>query len=69
MTTRKESVFPQSEHQLEPLVVSHPTARRLLDVGATKYWRLVKAGEIETIELGRRSMAKYASVKRAAGVA
>ena len=66
MTTRKESVFSQRDNQLEPLLVSHPTARRLLDVGRTKYWELVKAGQIETVSLGRRSVAKYSSLKRLA---
>lgn len=35
----------------------------MLGIGNTKYWRLVKAGVIETVQLGARTMATYASVE------
>ena len=47
-------------------MVSHVTARRLLDVQKTKYWQLVKDGKIEITEVGNSTMAKYASLKRLA---
>jgi hypothetical protein len=56
------------EDDFEPLLVPHPRAQKLLNIGHTKYWELVKAGEVEVIDVGKRSMAKYRSLKRLAGV-
>jgi len=52
--------------ELKPLLVSGPRARKLLDIGNTKYWHLVKRGDIETVEVGGRKMAVYASIERLA---
>jgi hypothetical protein len=51
---------------VKPLLVSGSNARKLLDIGNTKYWALVKAGSIETVEVGGRKMAVYASLERLA---
>lgn len=48
---------------LEPLTVSAQTAQRLLDIGNTKFWLLVKEGRIELTEVGRRRMVIYQSLK------
>lgn len=50
----------------EPLLVTGPQARRMLGVGNTKYWELVKAGKIQTVELGGRKMPTYESLKKLA---
>jgi hypothetical protein len=50
----------------EPLLLPGPVARRLLGIGNTKYWALIKAGKIEVVELGGRKMPTYASVKKLA---
>lgn len=50
----------------KPLTVSGPQARRLLNVGNTKFWALVKSGAIETVEIGNRKMVVYASLERLA---
>ncbi|HUB48342.1 MAG TPA: hypothetical protein VMB73_25480 [Acetobacteraceae bacterium] len=55
-----------SDTMQKPLLVSGPTARRLIGVGNTKFWSLVKAGAIETVEVGGRKMVKYASLERLA---
>ncbi|WP_297490110.1 hypothetical protein [Acidocella sp.] len=55
-----------SETSLKPLLVSGSTARRLLDVANTKYWELVKAGAIETVNVGGRKMVVYSSLERVA---
>jgi hypothetical protein len=55
------------KYDREPLLVSHPRARILIDVGATKYRELIKDGIIETVQVGRTSMAKYGSIKRLVG--
>jgi len=47
----------------KPLLVSNTKAKQLIDVGNTKYWELVKAGKIKTVEVGGRSMAVYASLE------
>jgi hypothetical protein len=48
---------------LEPLLVKHQQARVILGYGNTKYWELVKAGEIEVVGKGAMSRATYASIK------
>jgi hypothetical protein len=52
--------------EMEPLLVTGPVARKLIGVGNTKYWEIVKAGQIETVELGGRKMVVYASLKKLA---
>lgn len=47
----------------KPLLVSNTKAKQLIDVGNTKYWELVKAGKIKTVDVGGRSMAVYASLE------
>jgi hypothetical protein len=47
----------------KPFVVSGPRARKLLDVGNTKYWKLVKDGKIRLVNVGKRRMATYASLE------
>ena len=50
---------------LEPILVNVQTAQHLLGVGNTKFWRLVKQGQIEVTSFsGGRTMVKYASLKR-----
>jgi hypothetical protein len=41
--------------ELEPILVSVPTAKRLLDIGNTKVRAIVKAGKVD-IGTGRRSV-------------
>jgi hypothetical protein len=47
----------------KPLLVTNTKAKKLIDVGNTKYWELVKAGKIKIVEVGGRSMAVYASLE------
>jgi hypothetical protein len=47
----------------KPLLVSNTQAKRAIGVGNTKYWELVKAGKIKTVDVGGRSMAVYASLE------
>lgn len=50
----------------QPILVSTTTAKRLLDIGNSKFWDLVKAGKIElTDSIGRR-MVIYRSLERLA---
>ena len=52
--------------EIEPLLVTGPVARKLLGIGNTKYWELVKTGKVAVVELGGRKMATYASLKELA---
>lgn len=48
----------------KPILVSGPTARKLIDVGNTKFWDLVKSGQIEMVNVGGRRMVVYASLEK-----
>jgi hypothetical protein len=52
--------------EMEPLLVTGPVARKLIGVGNTKYWELVKAGKVKLVDVGGRRMATYASLKELA---
>ncbi|MSP02561.1 MAG: hypothetical protein EXR07_16155 [Acetobacteraceae bacterium] len=52
--------------EMEPLLVTGPVARKLIGVGNTKYWQLVKSGKVTLVEVGGRRMATYASLKELA---
>lgn len=45
-----------------PLSVSIKEARRLLGIGNTTLWELIKDGRIETAKIGRRRLVIYASL-------
>jgi hypothetical protein len=47
----------------KPLLVSAPKARKIIDVGNTKFWELVKSGKIKMAEVGGRRMVVYASLE------
>lgn len=49
---------------LEPLLVRHQQAQDMLGLGATKYWQLVRDGEIEVVGTGAMSRAVYSSIKQ-----
>jgi hypothetical protein len=49
--------------EIKPLLVNNQTARKLIGVGNTKYWELVKAGQIKLVDVGGRKLAVYASLE------
>jgi len=50
--------------ELEPLFVKTTTAKKLLDVGNTKFWQLVKDGRIKLVEIGEgHRQVDYSSLK------
>jgi hypothetical protein len=67
-TVVEDSTRKSGGHDTEPWLMPHPKAMRLLSVKPTKYRELRRSGVIECVDLGRSSMAKTASVKRAAGI-
>jgi hypothetical protein len=48
----------------ELLLVRHQRAQDMLRYGQTKYWQLVRQGEIEVVGKGAMSRAVYSSLKR-----
>jgi hypothetical protein len=51
---------------MKPLLVPQPVGRKLIGVGNTKWFELVKAGKIDVVEVGGRKMATYESLERLA---
>jgi hypothetical protein len=47
----------------KPLFVPSPRGRKLIGVGNTKWWSLVKDGKIKMVKVGKRRMAIYASLE------
>ncbi len=66
--TKQRQRHPYDDNR-DPFTVPHLTAQRLLGVKHTKYWELVKSGEIEVIAIGKSTMAKFSSLKRLAEIA
>jgi hypothetical protein len=52
-----------SSKESKPLLVPNPTAMKILGVGNTKYWELVKQQRIKLVQLNGRKMAVYASLE------
>jgi hypothetical protein len=50
--------------ELKPILVKAVTARRLLDIGNDKFWRMVKAGKIRMVDIGYGArMVDYKSIE------
>jgi excisionase family DNA binding protein len=47
----------------KPLAVSVKTACKLVGVGNTTMWALIKSGRVQTISIGRRRLVIYASLE------
>ena len=45
-----------------PLLVRHSEAQRLLGIGPSNYFKMVRAGTIRVVGRGRQSRALYSSV-------
>ncbi len=56
--------FCDPNKKSSPLLVSGPEARRLLDIGKTKYFALLKSKVLETVLVGRRRHVIYVSLQR-----
>jgi hypothetical protein len=49
--------------EAEPFLIRHAEAQRLLGLGSSHYFGLVRAGRIKVVGRGRLSRALYGSVK------
>jgi hypothetical protein len=54
--------FPNAA--VKPLAVSVNTARRLLGIGNTLMWELIKDKRVETTSIGRRRLVIFASLEK-----
>jgi len=63
----RPSQHPSSDPPSTPLLVAVPTAARLLGIGTTLAWDLVRSGDIPSVKLGRRVLVPRASLERLVG--
>lgn len=49
--------------EIEPLTVTVAEAKRITGIGHTTLYRLIAAGELKTVKIGRRTLVTYASIK------
>jgi excisionase family DNA binding protein len=52
---------------MEKLLVSIIDAAKVLSIGRTSIYELIRSGELETRKMGRRRLITAASIKRLAG--
>ena len=48
---------------MEPLLLRHDEAQRLLGLGASRYFKLIREGRIQSVGQGKMSRAVYSSIK------
>lgn len=53
-----------SSDPIEPLAVSVTNAAKLLGVGRTVTYELIRCGKLETANIGRRNLVRMSSIKR-----
>ena len=64
MNTRSMSHCDDDEKQsANPLAVSIETACKLVGVGRTTMWVLIKSGRVKTLSIGRRRLVVYSSLE------
>jgi excisionase family DNA binding protein len=66
MHRREKSTSSTSDTHDTPLLVSVPEAARLLGVGTTFGWAMVRSGELPSVKLGRRVLVPRAALDRLA---
>jgi hypothetical protein len=47
-----------------PLLVRHPEAQKLLGLGASAYFKLIREGRIQSVGKGKMSRAVYSSIRK-----
>jgi excisionase family DNA binding protein len=63
MHIRKTASTDEAGKGIKPLAVPVKTACRLVGVGNTSMWALIKAGRVKTVSIGRRRLIIYASLE------
>ena len=52
---------------IEPLAVSVTNAAKLLGVGRTVAYEMIRCGKLDTVHIGRRNMVRMSSLRRLIG--
>lgn len=55
---------PADRFSMEPICVRIAAAVKLTGIGRSTLYELIKAGDVETVKIGRSTFIKYASLKR-----
>lgn len=55
------------EVRLEPLAVPISAASKLLGIGRTVTYELIKCGKLKTVHIGRRNMVRMSSLRELVG--
>jgi excisionase family DNA binding protein len=55
--------FSDIPNAARPLAVSVKTACKLVGVGNTTMWALIKAGRVQTVSIGRRRLIIFSSLE------
>lgn len=62
---RQERQIPSEDRpHIEPICVRISAAVKLTGIGRSTLYELIKAGELETVKVGRSTFIRYASLKR-----
>lgn len=56
--------IPKDRINVEPICVRIAAAVKLTGIGRSTLYELIKAGELETVKVGRSTFIRYASLKR-----
>ena len=63
MTVHTSGISRDAPEGARPLAVPVKAACKLMGVGNTTMWALIKAGRVKTISIGRRRLIIYASLE------
>jgi hypothetical protein len=58
-----KDVRGSTAQELKPLTVTVATAKRISGLGNTTIWSLIKAGKLQTIHVGRRTLVAFCSLE------
>lgn len=54
---------------MKPILASIPETQRALGIGRSTAYRLIDAGKLETVKIGRRTLIRVSSIRALAGEA
>lgn len=57
------AISDETRIRTKPLAVSVKAASKIIGVGNTTMWALIKANRVQTIAIGRRRLVVYASLE------